>query len=228
MQHLQMLVEVLDFQVLTVSPPKGGNIGTVTLRLAGAEFEPDMTVCLENNGNIVATASTLEFLNAGQVFPTFELAIVPVGNYDLVVRKTNNDTAHWSQPFQVIYGDILPGSGTGSNVPGCSSDHTDETPFLFINIEGSPAARIGIPTLLTIHFENQGFVDLPLPRRILSSQRGLALSFNPETLGQGTPTLLVELREPGGPPDILRAGAGGSIQVYAQVSPGINEFKLLK
>ena len=227
-QHIQITVEVLDFQILTVSPPKGGNTGSVSLKMKGATFEPGMTVRLENNGVVVATATRLEFVNPGQVFVTFNLAGIEVGNYDLVVQKTNNDTAHWSQSFQVVYGNIIPGAGTGSNVSGCSPGEVDESSFLFIQIEAPAAGRRGTAVLLTIHYENRGSVDIPLPYRILSSQRGEPLSFDITTIGQGTPTLLLALSEPGGPPGILRAGASGSIKVYAMVANGNNEFKLLK
>ena len=226
-QNLTIELEDLGFQILSLSPGQGGNTGSVTVKVSGSQFEQGVTARLESGGNTILVPSNIEAINGAEIYATFDLTGIPVGGYDFVVQKTNGDTAHWKEPFQVLQGEIIPGL-TANNGLGCSPFDLDEIPFLFINIEAAPFARPRNPVLLTINFENQGTIDIPVPVRMLVSQQGQMLSFDEATIDEGASQLLVELREDGGPENILRAGASGSIQVYARITGGNNEFSLLR
>ena len=226
-QNLTIELEDLGFQILSLSPGQGGNTGSATVKVSGSKFGQGVMASLESGGNTVFVPSNTETINGTEFYATFDLTGIPVGGYDFVVQKTNGDTAHWKEPFQVLQGEIIPGL-TVNYGSGCSPFALDEIPFLFINIEAAPFARPRNPVLLTINFENQGTIDIPVPVRMLVSQRGQMLSFDEATIDEGASQLLVELREDGGPENILRAGASGSLQVYARIVGGNNEFSLLR
>ena len=120
-----------------------------------------------------------------------------------------------------------------SNTPGCDPGlATGINSSLQFQVNCPTTARIGRTVPMTILFGNAGNVDIPLPTRILSGTflndaTGPPVGFNVSDLSQNNQSIYIEFREPGGPPNVLRAGANSGITLYTKtVRRGRVTFKL--
>ena len=148
-----------DFAVLGISNSRGGNTGTVTVRVDGAGFDDWTTVELVRNSQRIP-AVWQHLTGSTQLDVTFDLIGVPAGVYDLrAVRgvdlvEVDPDTG---KAIRVPYdtGEAsLPGAF--EVVAGGSADVQVETAY-------PSAARAGQGFSFLITVTNQGLVDAPLP-----------------------------------------------------------------
>ena len=86
--------------VSSISPYTGGNAGNATIEIDGANFAPSATATLALDGTTIDD-SAMDFVNASQMFATFNLAGAAVGNYTLTVQQ-GAQTATATHAFQVI------------------------------------------------------------------------------------------------------------------------------
>ncbi len=87
---------------------------------------------------------------------------------------------------------------------------------LAVDIQHAENVRPNRVTAITIYYKNNGLIDLPVPFREFISLKGAPLGFTPEELDEGIESLTLELKEEGGPPNILRPGASGRIVIYTK------------
>ena len=86
--------------VSAISPYSGGNAGNVTIEIDGTNFTPAATASLTLGGTTI-NASAIDFVNASQIFATFNLAGAAVGNYTLSVQQGAQSVTAPST-FQVV------------------------------------------------------------------------------------------------------------------------------
>lgn len=232
-QPVNLLAHILPFEITKVETNRGGNSGTVTVKVTGSKFEPGMTVKLKPNvpgADIVA--NNVIFVNATFIWVTFNLLQKPLGIYDISLRKINNLEALLEDGFTIEPGNngvFTIGSGMSGNTgaPGCdpgAEGGINQNLQLAINAPERERTGRNIP--ITILFANQGNVDIPMPTRLLVSEV-FPISWNSYFPDYNQKDLYIEFNEPGGPPGILRAGASGSITFYTRVIlPVLNHFTL--
>ena len=75
-----------------LSPASGGNAGNVTLEIDGTNLAPADTASL-TLGTTTIDASAIDFVNASQIYATFDLTGAAAGNYTLTraARKPGGD-----------------------------------------------------------------------------------------------------------------------------------------
>ena len=211
------------FRILTPaiyanSPTKGANIANVTLKLEGAGFMEDMEVKL-SKGQIELNA--ISYISSGptESFATFNLVEVETGMYDLSFSRKDGFAYTLENAFEVIEGKGILGPNQLGNVgescpiPTFNLDH-----FLEWNLIAPPETRPDRVITIEVNFQNTGPIDIPAPKRIFVSEGGAPIGFSEQELAEEKTQLVLEFREANGPPEVLRAGAKGSITVYAKAS----------
>jgi hypothetical protein len=235
-QPVQLYATILPFSITNVDANKGGNTGTVTVKIEGALFENNMQVKLNpvNGGNdIISTNVT--FMNSSRIFARFDLRQKPLGLYDVELIKTDSSTAIMTNGFTIEQGNsggfyvggITNSGQTGNaNAPGCDPGAGEGiNQLLQIDVNSPTIARVNTPLILFVNFGNAGNTDIPIPTRFLISENSIELALNPQDLIKNEEQLYLEFRELNGPTDVLRAGATGSIQIFTGGLPvGISRF----
>ena len=233
-QAVTIFAQVQPHSLNTVEPNFGQKTGGTTVKINGFKFTENESVLLVSSQDTILAYSS-QYVNPTQIFTTFDLREAVLGTYDIWVFN-QNDTSIMTNAFEVKEGLIIPGIiGNGSSQGGvsgsssCVSVSYDEDAALEINVEAPEFSRAIWPAAtIYIHYKNISGADIPVPRRIFVSERNLSMSLDIDKISEGKPFLALELKEPGGPEGILRAGAEGTITIYAQICCTVNEFKLLK
>jgi RHS repeat-associated protein len=165
----------------------GGQGGKVTIEIDGTNFAPSVTASLTGTTTLLATA--IDYVNASQIFATFDLSGAAQGSYTVGVQQ-GTQTATTVRPFQV-----LPASPTALNV-------------VLITPQFVHTGRTGTVTLTYTNTTNN---DIAAPLLNFSSTN-TAVSFstpdNPNNYTQSAQVLAVAAQGPAG---ILRPGQSGVI-----------------
>ena len=142
--------------ISNITPPTGGDTGTVTVTIGGRGFQQGASVALARSGQSSITATSATFTPDGtSATAQFNLAGAADGAWDVVV--TNPD-------------------GTSSTLPGGFSVAPGGTPLLWVRILGRSIIRTGLPSQLTLVYGNAGNVDAPGIDIDLSVPAGLTLN----------------------------------------------------
>jgi hypothetical protein len=218
----------------------GGNTGSVTVRVEGAKFSPTVRLQLEDSGRVYM-ASSIFYIDPVSVYATFNLRGAALGFYDLVGIQAG-DTAVLADAFEIVVGDAgvstgaLSGGGSGSGGSGgsgssgnfaCTVENVGYDNLLVTTITHPATSRLNRIVPITIHYANQGNVDIPTPFRFLISLEGAPLALDVTELNPGFLELILEFSEANGPPGVLRPGATGSVTVYTQATAPLR-FRLLR
>ncbi|MBI5020006.1 MAG: T9SS type A sorting domain-containing protein [Ignavibacteriales bacterium] len=103
-----ILAQSLSFGINTVSPAKGGNSGDVTIAIEGARFVNGSTVKLLGSGGALPKLIKSTFIDASRIDATFDLTgNLPLGTYDVVVRRPDNSEATLTGGFTLEPGKNL-------------------------------------------------------------------------------------------------------------------------
>lgn len=223
-QNITLKAEKLPFAILAVNASSGGNSGNVTVKINGSLFTQGMTAKLGNAGSTIH-ASAVYFTNTTQVYATFNLQGKPLGIYDVTLSKGNTATAVLPGSFSIVTGDnggLITGSGpnTGAgngNGPGCDPGASSGLNSQLVT-ELIVPSRIIVrwPFIIQVNYSNPTNSDIPAQTRILYTDGEVKIAFTAEEAINGSSSLYLELTEPGGPPGIIRAGASGTITIYAR------------
>lgn len=239
-QNAEFYARILNFEIRAVNASMGGNTGSVTVKIDGAKFNPAIRIQLEDSGRVYL-ASSVYYVDPISVFATFNLRGAPLGLYD-VVGILAGDTARLVDAFEVITGDAgsdggaMGGAGSGGNGGNggggsggisCTVENVGYDNLLITTITHPATSRLGRIVPITIHYGNQGNVDIPVPFRFLISLEGAPLAFDVNDLNPGQLELILEFSEANGPPGVLRPGATGSVTVYTQARAPLR-FRLLR
>ncbi|MBX3253668.1 MAG: PKD domain-containing protein [Chitinophagaceae bacterium] len=231
-----LLAKIINFEVHTVTSNKGGNTGSVTVKITGAKFENNMQVSITDAimGTITAHAVTVK--NSLELFATFNLSGADTGTYDIRIVKQNSETATLNRSFSVVSGSGGRSTGSNSAPEGfyCTIQNLDADGGLEITPDYPPAVRVNRVFPIVIKYGNSGNVDIPIPTRRLISMTGSPVSFSFNDivkiirdllLEQALTELSLEFQDPDGIGGILRPGAAGTIIIH---SAAFNVGELLR
>lgn len=224
-QDITVKAERLPFAILSVQTSSGGNIGNVTVKISGSLFNNGMMAKL-SNGSATITSSAVYFTNSTQVFATFNLQGRPLGVYDLSLVKTDASVAILPSGFTITTGNnggIQNGGGNNTGQsgsggePGCDPGTPGGLNSLLVTEIVAPAkVFVGWPFVIQINYINPANFDVPVQTRTLYNDKEVIEALSQAGLAVGTTSLYLELSDPDGPPGIIRAGASGTITVYAK------------
>lgn len=163
---VSVLAKHIAFDLTSVSPAIGSNLGSATTVLTGAGFTTDTLVELvDGSGNTIATATT-NLINPNRVYATFNLVGVAAGTYGVRASKPGfTDTLNAA--YQVVVGElgevsvdlVTPGSLRGGRlytgyIVYTNTGDTDAVPPI-IFLEGSSVFTFDLnatPNVLSDHF----------------------------------------------------------------------------
>ena len=83
--QLQISSKIETFEVDSVSPALGSNVGDATVTITGAEFTPGAVVSLIASDGTTRTASQVWWKDSGTLWAIFDLTGLATGSYDLSV-----------------------------------------------------------------------------------------------------------------------------------------------
>lgn len=227
-QSVTLLANIIPFSIISVQSDKGGNTGSVTVKINGAKFEPGMRFQLASD-SVQITAAKISFISSVAVFATFDLTGQPLGLYTVKAINSQDDTARLINGFEIVAGSAG-GTGLSGNGFTCSINNIGYENNFLLDEEHLPTARSNTTAVITVSFQNTGNVDIPVQRRIFLSEDSVFVNFQADYSGKLT-ELLLECKEDGGPDDVLRPGATGYIKVYALIKGGAHEiiqFKIVE
>jgi hypothetical protein len=216
-QNMQLLADILPFEIRSVNASQGGNKGKVTVMLQGARFENNMQVILANGNSTNYIAENLTFINSTKLYATFNLNNANLGFYNVVATKADNSTAILPNGFEIVTGSA---GTTGTDTTGfeCYIENIGFEDQINTDIQHPSSTRPNRIVVISIHYANKGNVDIPAPGRLLVSLTGVPLSFTPEDFTANKKELYIEFKENNGPPGILRPGAQGTVTVYTKAT----------
>jgi len=84
---LEISSKVEAFEIDSVSPALGSNVGSATVTITGAEFTPGAVVSLVGADGTTRTASQLWWKDSGTLWATFNLTGLATGTYDVSVTE---------------------------------------------------------------------------------------------------------------------------------------------
>ncbi|MEA5429214.1 CARDB domain-containing protein [Arcicella lustrica] len=213
-QAISLLAKIIPFSITSVNSNKGGNTGSVTVKIEGAKFEKGMTISLSGQ-NKVYTATNVYYIDQSKLFATFNLSAAPLGLYTVILKKQNNSTTQLKNGFEVINGS--PGGVDGSSLFTCSIQNIGFDDNIGLDIIRPESIRRNQVAKITIVYTNNGNVDIPVQTRMFLSLGGAPINFSPEFSKQ-IQELVLDFKESDGPPDVIRAGASGFINIYSKAT----------
>lgn len=217
-QDITLLADILPFEIRSVHATKGGNNGNVTVMIQGARFENDMVVKLGSNvSSTFYLAQNISFINSTKLFATFDLANSSIGFYDVVAQKSDNTTAILPLGFEIITGSS---GNVGVDTTGfsCYIGNIGFADQINTYVQHPSSTRPNWIVTISIHFANNGSVDIAAPGRLLVSLSGVPLSYTPENFTANSKEHYIKFEEFGGPPGILRPGAQGTVTIYTKAT----------
>ncbi|MEM7373824.1 MAG: LamG-like jellyroll fold domain-containing protein [Bacteroidota bacterium] len=234
-QNVSLLADILTFEIVSVDDDKGGNTGSVTVKIKGSKFEPNMIVRLEEPSFGSITAYNVYYVDPTLVYASFDLYGASIGFYDVVLELPDSSIASLVDGFEIENGPLGGGGGGGSGSGSGNFNYTCYAPihltddFLEVEYVLLPEVRPNWIVPITIYFTNISNVDIPIPKRFIVSLDDAPIAFSVGDLNESKTELFVELKEIGGPPDVLRPKAGGVIKFYAKApAPPYMGFILLE
>ncbi len=229
-QDIGLLAEILPFLIREVNTNIGGNTGSCTALISGAQFEDNMLITLQSEDEEII-ASNSYFINSAEVYATFDLYGKISGVYDVKVILQNEEEAVLVDGFTVIEGAPLSSdfggfSGGGNSELSCSIQNSGAE-GLVTTLYNHPAnTRINRVVPIAVTWQYNGNVDIINPTKLVWSLRGAPLAFEVEELEEKETELLLEFTEEDGPPNIVRPGASGTINFFSYSSDPLR-FKIV-
>jgi hypothetical protein len=174
--------------VTAISSYAGGNAGNVTIEIDGTNFTTATTATLTLGGTTI-NASAIDFVNAGQLFATFNLTGAAAGAYTLKVRQGSN-SATAPTPFTVV----VATAGT-----------------VTLNLSVPQFVRSGRTGIVVISYSNTTNNDIIAPFLTVSSDNPLVLFSTSGNPNDFIPEVQLLAVAPSGPAGILRPGQSGQL-----------------
>jgi RHS repeat-associated protein len=183
---------VTQGSAMTVSAPAapytGGNGGNVTIEIDGTNFTPQTTASLSLGGTTIA-ASAIDFVNASQIFATFNLSGAAAGSYTLSVQQ----------------------GGQSVTVP-TSFQVTAATPAtLNVTLSTPQYVRPARNAIIVITYTNPTTNDMVAPLLTINSTNANVLFSTPDDPNNFVQQAEVLAVAPTGPAGILRPGQSATL-----------------
>jgi hypothetical protein len=231
-QAVRLRADIIPFAITGVHSDKGGNTGAVTIKINGARFESNTSFKLQSNTLGVIMPMKVYYIDGTQVYATFNITNQKTGFYNVVATQFNDDSTRFVNGFEVVQG---PGSSSGLDGPGGGGGTGFVCKVVNIGFEDELGIDLAYPAFtledrlvtITIYYENKGTVDIPTPTRYfvsLSKNVPVALTLDElrryryESSPEFKTNLILDFKDDGGPPGILRPGANGYFKIYTIAS----------
>lgn len=171
-ENLTILVEVLPFSVFAIAPNRGGHGGRITCRITGAGFEAPMQVFLQNHQGQQYDGEILDLVNSTELKIRWDLENVPLGSYDLVVKKPDEQNeilpgAFTVEPLQndQIYTDVqgpeaLPGGRNAVYEIYVTNNNNVDADYIILTI--------AVPAYQHFELKTNDFFGRPIPEEYMS------------------------------------------------------------
>ncbi len=185
-----------EFKVHQLTPGSGGNVGDVTVLIAGEGFPDEVMAYLSNAAGETVDAWPVRRVDGASVYATFDLRGAAPGWYDVVIERPVGGAAIKANAFEVR-------TGGGARL---------ET-----RLVAPSALRTGWFFPLTIEYANTGNVDMPAPVITLSGPEGLVYSLDADL---ADPIASVEFvgYSATGPAGVLQPGDREQVTLYSAAS----------
>ena len=222
-QDVELLAEIVPFEITSINTDVGGNTGLVTTEVTGTRFAEGMQVRLENGGDSIF-AQQVNVVSELRAFVTFNLLGQPLDTFDVVaISNDETDESVLIDGFVIAEG-IMPTGGLSysCDVDGASplfftvGDDIDSGNPLELEKIHPATARPNQLITITFRYENTGNIDVELPQLLISSLGGAPLSIDPEIFEEDILEIGMEFQEEDGPPNILRPGGEAVFTVYTR------------
>ncbi|HUU84812.1 MAG TPA: RHS repeat-associated core domain-containing protein, partial [Phycisphaerae bacterium] len=196
--------EDLTFEVQSVGPDHGSNLGQATLTISGSRFTVDAIPTLLASDGTERPASRTWWKDANTLWATFDLTGLATGLYDIRI-EAGGQTATSEDAFTVTDG-----------APGEVQVH--------MVVPGT--LRPGQQGVVTVDYFNAGDTDVPAPLLVLEAENAdLRLPGQTDFAGSSVQFLGINTDGPAG---ILPPGSSGRISINFRptVSSGSVDFSL--
>jgi RHS repeat-associated protein/uncharacterized repeat protein (TIGR01451 family) len=194
---------VTQGSAVTVSAPAapytGGNGGSVTIEIDGTNFTPQTTASLTLGATTIA-ASAIDFVNASQIFATFNLSGAAAGSYTLTVQQ-GSQSVMVPTPFQVT-----------AASPGT----------LNVVLSTPQYVRPGRTSTITVTYSNPTSNDMVAPLLTLDSTNSNVFFSTPDDPNSFLQQAQVLAVAPSGPAGILRPGQSGQLTLTLLSNDTVN------
>ncbi len=126
LQPVTLQARIMSFEILSVTPSKGSNLGKVTMVIEGSKLDSTYAVRLRDTSGFVLLADTFVIVSPEKVIATFDLRGTPVGFYHVECQIEPYFIASLENGFEVIEGMgpdlevnwfLAPGSSTPRDKP---------------------------------------------------------------------------------------------------------------
>lgn len=226
LQDITLYAEKLPFAILMSQTNRGGNGGSVTVKLTGSLFTDSMTAKLVMGGTTI-NATKVYYINSTVVYATFPLQGKPLGVYDIILTKKDLSEAILEDGFSIVSPDnggiYATGMNTGPTGPGTQPGCDPGAPAglnsqLVTELIVPDKVFAGWPFVIQINYSNPTNMDIPVQTRVLYNDYKLPMSLSKD-LSNGNSSLVIEISESDGPPGVIRAGSSGTITIYSNTPP---------
>jgi RHS repeat-associated protein len=197
------VTQTTTLAVAAISSYAAGNAGNATIEIDGDNFTPQTTANLILETATIA-ASTIEFVNAGQLFATFELAHATIGDYTVAVQQ-GTDMATAPTSFSVVAANTAP---------------------LAISLSAPQYVRSGRTASLVLSYTNESNNDVAAPLLGLDSTNSNILFSTPDDPNNFVAQAEVLAIAPNGPAGILRPGQTGQLMLTLLSNDTINNDQI--
>ncbi|PMD95693.1 hypothetical protein BWI97_13920 [Siphonobacter sp. BAB-5405] len=219
-QPVSLFARIIPFGIKTVDANQGGNTGLATLKITGARFDSHTSFRLRKGGSESITAYRIQYIDQTLVYVTFNLLNKPLGLYDVEAVQAGGTTAVLPKSFTITQGtgNLFTSTNAGTTVGSgfvCSITNVGFEDQFETELLTPASVRFAAVTSFIVSYQNNGSVDIPVPTKyLLSLNENNPVAFSVDQLKANNSELVLEFKEEGGPPGILRPGAKGFFKVY--------------
>ncbi len=191
-QSFSIQVQQRSYSITDVQPRQGGNRGSVTINVFGAQFTPGSTVrMIDANGSTIQ-AKQVVFVDSGLLNATFDLDGKAIGKATIQVVKPGNNVTSLPNTFEIVAG---------------------QEGRLSTTISAPWGVRLGRDFVITVDYRNTGNQDLMAPIFRVKGTGLSNMSFYEEMTHASSALELIGVN-PLGQAGILPPGTSGRITLY--------------
>ncbi|MBN1887852.1 MAG: caspase family protein, partial [Thermoflexales bacterium] len=193
----------VDFQVSSVTPDRGGNSGSVTVKIEGDAFPQGATARLVAAGGTAITPTVALQVGRTTLWATFDLGAAPAGLADVEIEA--------------------PG-GVIRTLPNAFAIAAGGAPDFWFELDGPADTRAGRQVVFELRWGNRGTVDAPMHLLDLKVPGNVEIALSPEGVPEAVRLMLLTAATDV-PAAVVPPGYSDSLKLY--MTPGlIRSFSL--
>ncbi|MBV6505562.1 MAG: hypothetical protein ILNGONEN_01125 [Syntrophorhabdaceae bacterium] len=216
-----LTAQIVEFGIESIDLHDGGQGGNVTIGITGASFGPHVEAFL-NRGNSNFKAKELFWVNATEVYVTFELTELPLGIYNVGVKQDESYLMFTGDSLNPVH--LVKDSSYSIQENAFSIVQSNYTP-LDISVNAPFQLRAGQKFELMVQLTNRANNDIPSPLLAVHSLPSIKTIIQ-NIEDSGTRRVLAVSRT--GPAGILRPGKTSELIVtgFAPTNASLLKFRL--